>query len=69
MVLVGTPIVFVIGALLFGLFTWVLVDAARRNREQAAASRHQSLHDALTALPNRILFDDRLEQALRPCRA
>ena len=63
--LVATPIVFTFGLLLLGLLTWVLVDAARRNRDQAAASRHQALHDALTALPNRILFDDRLEQALR----
>ena len=63
--LVATPIVFALGILLLGLFTWVLVDAARRNRDQAAASRHQALHDALTALPNRILFHDRLEQALR----
>jgi len=34
-------------------------------RRMDAQLRHQAYHDALTGLPNRFLFNDRLEQAIR----
>jgi diguanylate cyclase (GGDEF)-like protein/PAS domain S-box-containing protein len=45
----------------------VISGAMERNRHESSV-RHDAMHDRLTGLPNRVLFHDRLTQAIARCR-
>ena len=53
-----------LGVLYLTIFRLV-AGAARRLRRQAEENKFQALHDPLTALPNRTVFRDRIQQAIR----
>ncbi len=64
------PLEFVVSSMQVGsrhLFIATLRDIAER-KAQTDALEYQALHDALTGLPNRSLFGDRLRQALLAAR-
>ena len=46
----------------------ILRQVTRSLRRHAEEVEHQALHDALTGLPNRVLFRDRAEQAVRAAK-
>ncbi len=52
-------------AILFGSLYRLFAHASRTLQRRAAEKEHQALHDPLTGLANRVLFHDRLHQALR----
>jgi diguanylate cyclase (GGDEF)-like protein len=55
-------------ALLYSVLFRIVAVASRTLRRQAEINEHQALHDALTDLPNRTLFHDRVGQALSVAR-
>jgi diguanylate cyclase (GGDEF)-like protein len=63
------PIVVVAADFSVLLLPWLLLPMAAVYRSgQATLFRHQALHDVLTGLPNRELFREQAEQALRVAR-
>jgi diguanylate cyclase (GGDEF)-like protein len=55
---------FGVGLALVTTFALVILGYQRDVLRQSRANRHQATHDALTGLPNRVLFGDRLARAL-----
>jgi diguanylate cyclase (GGDEF)-like protein len=65
------PVAAVLGVVLLILFLSLyplLRRVAGRLRRQVEEIEHQALHDSLTGLPNRVLFRDRVEQALHAAK-
>ena len=50
--------------MLIAMFTWLRRLSTREQNQQAARNAHQATHDALTGLPNRLLFTRTLDRAL-----
>ncbi|MDQ1658987.1 MAG: diguanylate cyclase, partial [Cryptosporangiaceae bacterium] len=64
----GTGAGFALGLCLLAVIWRLVLGYQRRLAEHADASQHLALHDALTGLPNRTLFDLELRSALDAAR-
>ena len=66
-----SPLMVIVGEFSVGMLPLLALPiiAIHRNTRQAILSEHQALHDALTGLPNRTLFHDRVRQAIESARA
>jgi diguanylate cyclase (GGDEF)-like protein len=60
----GTGVGFALGLCLLAVIWRLVLGYQRRLAEHADASQHRALHDGLTGLPNRSLFDLKLRAAL-----